>query len=360
MSTRHSYLSTTGLIRDPSNAASVAPSTHANSGGTKPGQNRSSRKKPLTVAKAGILPLGPAFIVAIAMAFSLVFILSLSFAFVGSDDDEPKFKSLLEDIANNSPGIVLLGDNIDIDVDEPAVTIRWSVIGCGSEFVLPGSQGTHGSTSCGVPSVPLKVFVDGLSDPKFSYDPTQTPFASGTGQRLSVQNLFQFDSDHVLDVHEARLYPFDTYHLTSTLRAASSDGDQPIVLSALTTITMTSRFIVNPTDVASYMNTSDYDAPSRDVQLYITRPGEARAWTLLLFGVSWMLAHFTVALVVLARTLQGGEERLLRYLLLAFVILLSIPQLRNAMPDAPGFDGVLIGAYPKLPSMQGIEYRNDV
>ena len=58
--------------------------------------------------------------------------------------------------------IVLIGDNVDIDVDEPAVTIRWSILACGSNFTLPGSEGTHGSSLCGIPSMPLFIYVDRL------------------------------------------------------------------------------------------------------------------------------------------------------------------------------------------------------
>jgi len=350
MATRHSFLSTTGLIRAPSNTGRAASSRHAKSGGTKPEQPACTRQ-PSIVTKAGILPLGPTFLIGIAIGFSLIFIISISCAFIGSDDDEPPFKNFLNNIAETSPGIVLLGDNVDVDVDEPSVTVRWSIIGCGLDFVLPGSEGTHGSALCGIPSMPLNIFVDSASDPSVTYDPTLFPIANKTGQRLSIQNLCQFDSDHVLDVHEARLYPFDTYHLSSTLRISSPNGDEPIPMTALTTMKITSSFAISPTDVESYMNTSDKSyGPSRDITLVITRPPEARLFALLLFGTSWMLAHATMGLVVLA-WVQKGEERVLRYLVLDFVILLAIPQLRNAMPDAPGFDGVLIDSIGFFPQM---------
>ena len=95
---------------------------------------------------------------------------------------------------------MLIGDSVDVDVDEPAVTVRWTLIGCGSEFVLPGSEGTHGSKECGLPSTALNVFVDryvdlfsamyllfivsSSSDPEITYDPTQFPTANNTGQRI--------------------------------------------------------------------------------------------------------------------------------------------------------------------------------
>lgn len=188
------------------------------------------------------------------------------------------------------------------------------------------------------------------SDAAATYDPDLFPVVNKTGRRLGIQNLYQFDSDHVLDVHEARLYPFDTYHLTSTLRVASTNGD-PILLSALTTLKVTSSFAIAHTDVQSNVNTSNsVNAPSRDIELNITRPPEARMFALLLFGVSWMLAHATIGFTVLA-WMRADERSIFQYLGLVAVTLLAIPQLRNAMPDAPGFDGVLLDSIGFFPQM---------
>ncbi|CCL99705.1 uncharacterized protein FIBRA_01727 [Fibroporia radiculosa] len=355
MSDRHSFLSTTGLIRASSNASTISPATHARPGSTRPGKQTHPRKPKSSaiVTRGGITPLGPAFLVGIAVVLSLLFISSIACAFVGSDADEPPFKGLLDGIAVNNPGIVLLGDNVDVDVDEPSVTIRWTVIGCGSAFVLAGSEGTHGSTACGLPSIPLNVYVDSGDAAAFTYDPGLFPIVNKTGQRIGIQNLCQFDSDHVLDVHEARLYPFDTYQLTSTLRIMSSDSQEPITMSALTTLKLTSSFVISPSDVASYMNTStNVNEPGRDITIDITRPGEAKFFTLLLFAISWMLTHATMGFIVLA-WVTTDEKRVLQYLFFVITVLLVIPQLRNAMPDAPGFDGVLldsIGFFPQMMS----------
>ena len=153
----------------------------------------------------------------------------------------------------------------------------------------------------------------------------------------SIQNLCQFDSDHVLDVHQARLYPFDTYELTSTLRV--TDGDKaPVTIKAMSTVKLTSSFAITPTVVDSYMNSGNVTGPSSDIILKIRRPAEARLFALLLFCTSWMLAHATMIAVVLS-AMQGDALRTPQYILFVLVVLLAIPQLRNAMPDAPGFDG---------------------
>lgn len=299
-------------------------------------------EKPPLRGAGGVIPLGATFIVGIGIVISLFFIGALSFAFIGSED-EPVFQKRLDTLAATSPGLVLIADNVDIDIDEPAVTLRWSVLACGSNFTLPGSEGTHGSSSCGIPNVPLHIYVDSAESPEFVYDPVQLPFTTNTGRRLGIQNIYQFDSDHVLDVHEARLYPFDTYRLTTTLRAVASATNESLPINRLLSITDTSSFIVVPTDSASYITpaASTEKLPSYDLELFIARPGEARFFALMLFGVNWMLSHATVCFVAIAWKSEGSVS-VLTYLALSLGVMLVIPGMRNVMPDAPGYDGVLI------------------
>ncbi|KAL1950348.1 hypothetical protein VTO73DRAFT_5472 [Trametes versicolor] len=364
MSTRHSFLSTTGLIRPPSAASfteSAVPPRQARPGGTKPGLKRTHRGTPTTTSppadplpirtKAGIIPIGPAFTVCIGVFLSLLFTLAISCAFISGEDERPPFASLLDDVAANTPGIVLVGDDVDVDIDEPAVTIRWSIIACGEEFVLPGSEGAHGSSGCGLPSMPLAILVDGGAETAATYDPALFPYLNGGSQRNNIQNMFQFDDDHVLDVHQARLYPFDTYLLTSTLRAVSAADNQSLPIQRLSTIDITSSFVTVSSDTPSFVKGSNgTQETSRDLTLRISRPPEARMYALLLFGSSWMLAHATMALVAFSWHLEDADK-VLKHLASTFIIILVIPQLRAAMPDAPGFDGVLIDAIGFFPQM---------
>ncbi|KAH9850124.1 hypothetical protein C2E23DRAFT_735631 [Lenzites betulinus] len=373
MSTRHSFLSTTGLIRPPSAAsfiddAAAAPHRHARPGGTKPGRRTHKPTTPVPSAgpssgsspsrasrtKAGIVPLGPAFVVGIAVLLSLLFILAISCAFIADEDERPMFAALLDDAAANTPGIVLVGDDVDVDIDEPALTIRWSIVGCGPDFVLPGSEGAHGSAGCGLPAMPLSIFVDGANEPTTTYNPAFFPFLNSSGGRNDIQNMFQFDDDHVLDVHQARKYPFDTYLLTSTIRAVSLTNNQSLPIQRLSTIALTSSFAIRSTDTASYTQSADGSrAASRDLTLVVSRPAEARMYALLLFGVSWMLAHATMALVAFSWRVEGAE-RIFKHLAATLIVILLIPQLRNAMPDAPDLDGecpfveYAIGFFPQM------------
>ena len=52
----------------------------------------------------GVIPLGPTFIVGMAIVLSLCFIGVISFAFIGAED-APVFKSTLSDLAAENPGV---------------------------------------------------------------------------------------------------------------------------------------------------------------------------------------------------------------------------------------------------------------
>lgn len=130
MSTRHSFLSTTGLLRPPSSAslASTVPSIYSvqTEAPVKSTQTLSEKvsdkiprmknlknlkklRLPTETAKrfrgnAGLIPLGPTFIVGIAIIMSIFFIGALSFAFIGGED-APVFQEILDNLAHNNPGV---------------------------------------------------------------------------------------------------------------------------------------------------------------------------------------------------------------------------------------------------------------
>ena len=239
--------------------------------------------------------------------------------------------------------MVLIGESVDVDVDEPSITIRWSILACGDDFILPGSGGAHNVKACGLPDTPLNIFVDSDDTPTAVYDPSEIPFNRESGHRRSIQNLVQFDSDHVLDVHEARLYPFDTYLLTSSIRATIPlPGNSSVVvpIRKLMTIDITSSFDITTRDMESYSTTTNgTQQESRDIDMVVKRPQEARFFTFVLFAVSWILTHVTMGHVFIARRLHTLSS-LLPHLISSGAILITIPQLRQSMPDAPGLDGM--------------------
>lgn len=297
----------------------------------------------------GSVPIPRIFFFGLAILLSFIFVGTIMATFRGAQAGPPFFKSILDEVAEKDPGIVLLGENVDIDVDEPSVGIRWSILACGKDYVLPGSNGVHGSEVCGLPAFPMLIFVDGDTKPTASYNPAGIPFDRKKGERRNIQNLVQFDSDHVLDVHNDYLYPFDTYRLSSTLRATSLSSNQSVPIKKLATIEITSAFLVTTVDVESYSTgapwqdqfSGDTQSPSRDIDMYIRRPAESRAIALILFAIGWFLTHICVGYVIMARGIAEVGP-ILKFLVVNGAVLVVLPQLRNSSPDAPDLDGVLI------------------
>ena len=71
-------------------------------GGTHP-----TNKRRLGQAYGGIIPMGITAILCLAISLSLIFIITISSAFMGSDGDEPYFKKILNSAAENNPGVYL-------------------------------------------------------------------------------------------------------------------------------------------------------------------------------------------------------------------------------------------------------------
>ena len=92
-----SFVSITGLLDDKKDSSSKAI-TQA-TGRTTP------RKDARLAGHGGIIPLRIGTVLVLAATFSLLFILSICFAFIGDGGDEPYFKQTLNSVAQNSPGV---------------------------------------------------------------------------------------------------------------------------------------------------------------------------------------------------------------------------------------------------------------
>ncbi|KAL5482760.1 hypothetical protein ACEPAI_9354 [Sanghuangporus weigelae] len=296
-----------------------------------------ARKRPFT--RLTVAPLGSGFFVVIAVLFSLLFIFSASLAFA-NHDAAPRFRDILNTLSAQQSGITILGENVDVDVDEPSVTIRWSVLGCGTSFFLSGSPTLHDSKACGLPAIPLEVFLEGSDAPSFTYDPENVPVNQKSGQYIVTQAQVQFDDDIVLDVHDTRLYPFDTYLVSTSLRVTSSNSsmkDIPISIIGIPVIKQMPSFTMSSLDTDISIIVEEDKFPGKHFEIQIKRPAHAR-----LCGIAF--------LTILQRNRVGSKEMLKR-VLGAHAILIVIPQLRATMPDAPGLDGVLIDTIGYFPQM---------
>jgi hypothetical protein len=77
-------------------------SAHA-MGSTTPSDHR---KRPRLIGHGGVIPLRISTILTLCIFFSLLFILVISLAFLGEDGDVPYFKKTLDDVAQNTPGVL--------------------------------------------------------------------------------------------------------------------------------------------------------------------------------------------------------------------------------------------------------------
>jgi hypothetical protein len=95
VNSHNSFVSITGLLDDDKNPSSKS----ADTGHTAP------NKIPRLAGHGGIIPLQTSTILFLAITFSLLFIVSISFAFMGDGGDEPYFKKTLNAVAQDSPGV---------------------------------------------------------------------------------------------------------------------------------------------------------------------------------------------------------------------------------------------------------------
>lgn len=137
---------------------------------------RSRTTTPKIRGHMGIVPPGRTLLVGLGLLFSILFITCVSLAFVGGRRDLLIFRDPLDSLpeggVSHAAGllldrgltfvfqIVLIAENVDVDIDEPAATISWTVVACGDSFALSGTYGVLGSKYCGVPAMPLTVYSD--------------------------------------------------------------------------------------------------------------------------------------------------------------------------------------------------------
>jgi len=107
-------------------------SSQARRGGTKsPSLNQPDARNAIQIGSRLtpsnlVIPLRGGTIVALAIISSLFFIMSLSFAFIGADAGEPYFKSMLDTVAETSPGVYLMMFNMYRSVPDNLLFLRLS------------------------------------------------------------------------------------------------------------------------------------------------------------------------------------------------------------------------------------------
>ncbi|KIY48632.1 hypothetical protein FISHEDRAFT_73453 [Fistulina hepatica ATCC 64428] len=289
----------------------------------------------------------PTLLLLVALATSLLFTSILLLAFLGESRDKPDFTDLLNEVARVNSGLVLIGENVDIDIDEPSIGFRWSILACGEGAVLAGSAGLHDS-ECGLPAMPLYIYVDEDLEPSATYDPATIPFSRIDGSRRRI--WYNSTATTSLTCTPPGCTP-STPIFSATFRATSFTNES-VSIQLIATIRDTSTFVVMTTDVETYQASgSEYDVqPSRDIDVYMTRYTVARILTLALFVLGWLMAHMCAFCAVLVRRVSNTRT-ISEHVIIVTGLCLVLPQLRQSMVDAPGYDGVLIDSIGFFPQM---------
>ena len=124
-------------------------------------------------------------------------------------------------------------------------------------------------------------------------------------------------------------------------------------------IDLTSSFAVASMDSPLTVTISGASIPAGYIELHVARPADARLYAMLLFTLNWILSHFNFGVAILAafrgkpqhavlvnsegvKVAKKRTKDVIKYIGCVLAVLLVIPQLREAMPDAPGFDGKFI------------------
>lgn len=140
---------------------------------------RSRATNPKIRGHLGIEPPDRTLLVGLSLLFSILFITCVSLSFVGARRDLLVFRGPLDSLTAEGGvsldltyfgfkllieyfffQIVLIAENVDVDVDEPAVTISWTIVACGDSFALKDTYGVLGSKLCGIPAMPVNVFAN--------------------------------------------------------------------------------------------------------------------------------------------------------------------------------------------------------
>jgi hypothetical protein len=150
--------------------------------------------------------------------------------------------------------------------------------------------------------------------------------------------LVSFETDFVLDVRKAFLYPFDSYSLASTFSAKSANNET-IPVRRIFSNDQAMGFDIETQDMDNFRTAADGSKePARGFDMHIRRPTEVKIVTVIMFALSWMITHVAIGQAILCRRIKETKP-ILVHLFATGVILFMLPQLRNSMPDAPGFDG---------------------
>jgi len=176
----------------------------------------------------------------------------------------------------------------------------------------------------------------------------------------SLLDVISFDSEHRVETGDLWYTPFDHYHFTASAFAVdkATNASVPITLAVRNAGAgdFVTRYETAPTkSVFTYDNQTGsitVEVESSTAFANIKRSARARALTLSMFAINWVL---TLCSVVIAMNVVLREKVKDGITLLPVTIILSIPAIRSLYVGSPPF-GIYLGTHRnRTTSLQKID-----
>jgi len=302
-----------------------------------------------------LLILGHCLAVIIAILMILLFVVSLR--------EKNQAQSVIDGAAGQS-GIIFLGHIYMIDVVNKTINISWLIIGCGLGFMVPNWDLYYGSAYCGQLAIPIDVFIDGSTTATVSYSPNNTPKLYGTVP-FYLQKLNEFQTTQLLNIEGAFVgsgsrrsiffdaeysFPWETYNLATTFVAVNHKNNTVLPILRVAPVDSANDFSPAFLDWPSTIPfNGTAEATSRSMYLFLKRTPLAKAFSVTIFAVNWLLTGLVVFVTVVA--FQRSKERMPdALLLLPVTVILIVPSLCALMAGSPAF-GILLDTLGLFPQM---------
>ncbi|KAL0068534.1 hypothetical protein AAF712_004248 [Marasmius tenuissimus] len=272
--------------------------------------------------------------------------------------------------SSGNDGIVLIGHAFNIKTGERSMKIQWTPSGCGALFNASRSPSSTNprnggqNAECGRPSRKVAIYVNGDMDKAaWDFDPESVP---ANAEGMESGQLFVTDTQidmytWVLPIRDKHtigldfLYPFLSYEVTHNFFAVASREDSDTNTTKLDPVTILDAVIVTATDnyvpgnpeiqhglsvtFSSNSSTSPLELPVLLGRYTFVLSPVAKAFSLLLFAVNWVLALLVTFMTIslLVRKIKHGIQVPDTVLVMPLTIILMVPGLRALFIGNPPF-----------------------
>ncbi|KDQ63049.1 hypothetical protein JAAARDRAFT_364719 [Jaapia argillacea MUCL 33604] len=258
-------------------------------------------------------------------------------------------------------GIILLGHLARVDMPTGTFWIDWMVGACGKDLI-GHSMAPMLAPQCGSVKQHVQIFVDLSPVPAIDLQPELAAFylwwENTTQPMLQLSPPYFFRSSHVIKDYEiysaadksrTAWYPVETWLMNIVLSARDNSTGLPIPILWMDVLGSVTGFAIRAWGVrvrrdlpqsainstAPPSNVTFPDLMQRlDIILLRSTSVKNMAWAML--AGEWVLtfAVLIVTIFYMFRVMRGGDIKP-EFLLFPFTALVSIPVLRDCMPDSP-------------------------